>query len=77
MLDVPYPLHRAIRSALIFLSFEELPPEDMPPRRMWLDGKSLNAWFADVRRRQKDKIDGRGEIDDPVSNSALDMLVVQ
>lgn len=74
MLDLPYPLHRAIKSALIFLSFEELPPDDIPPRSMWLNGKSLNEWFADVRRRQKEKMTDR-EIDDPVHNSAIDLMV--
>lgn len=74
--DLPYTLHRAIKMALTFLSFEELPPEDMPPRNIWLDGKALNEWFDDVRQRQKQKMDGR-EIDDPVRNGALDLLIVE
>lgn len=63
-----------MKAALIFLSFEELPPEDMPPRNLWLDGKSLDEWFDEVRRRQKDKMRGR-DIEDPVRNGALDLLI--
>lgn len=74
--DLPYPLHRAIKAALIFLGFEELTPDDMPPRKIWMDGKALNEWFDDVRRRQKDGMSGR-DIEDPVRNSAIDMLVIE
>lgn len=73
--DAPYRLHQAIKAGLMFLSFEELPEEDMPPRNIWLDGEKLSEWFDDVRRRHKEKASGR-EIEDPQHNAALDMLIV-
>jgi hypothetical protein len=73
--DAPYPLFRAIRAALTFLSFEELPEDDIPPRSIWLRGEDLEEWFKEVKRRHKDKLGGRQEIDDPVRNGAIDLLV--
>lgn len=73
--DAPARFHQAIKSALIFLSFDELPEDDIPPRNIWTDGRRMKDWFADVRRRNKEKVGGR-EIDDPRTNAAIDLLIV-
>lgn len=73
--DAPYPLQRAVKRALMFLSFEELPEEDVPPRNIWLANDELADWFKDVRRRQKERMGGK-EIEDERQNSAIDLLVV-
>lgn len=56
VMDAPYVLFDAIRTALIFLSFEELPQEEQPPRRIWLDGERLRDWFRQVKRKREDRM---------------------
>lgn len=73
--DAPYPLFRAVRIGLQYLSFEDLPEEDVPPRSIWTDFDALKDWFDEVRRRQKERLSGK-EIEDPQRNSALDFLIV-
>ena len=48
--------------------------EDVPPRNIWTDGKVLGEWFDGVRRKHRDKLDGR-DIEDPRTNGALDILI--
>lgn len=73
--DLPYSLFEAIRLALVFLSFDELPADERPARRIWLDTEKLVSWFDDVKRRREEKY-GSGDgswdksIDDPVQNEA-------
>lgn len=67
--DAPYVWFDGVRWALMVLSFDELPSEDRPPRRIWNDGEKLEAWWADVKRRRE--AEARGEsrhIDDPKDN---------
>lgn len=62
-------MFEAIRQALYFLSFDELPNDERPPKRIWLDGEKLNAWFERVERKRKDEMGGRNRtIEDPVEN---------
>lgn len=73
--DLPHPLFDAIRMASIFLSFEELPKDEQPPRRIWDDGDKLKEWFEEVERKRKAKYDSDGAIsdrpiEDPVENAA-------
>jgi len=58
LIDMPFHLHRAVVAALGFLGFEELPQDERPPKRIWLDGNKLNAWFNDVRARRKAEMEG-------------------
>lgn len=67
----------------VFLSFEELEPDERPPRAIWLDGEQMTAWFDNVKRRREEKYgtgDGDGGWDrsvaDPVSNPAARGLIV-
>lgn len=77
--DAPYGLQDAIVAALHFLRYEELPKEDQPPKKIWLDGEQLEAWWAEVERRRKAKygIDGEKEIDGPAEhNEAAKELLI-
>lgn len=65
----------AIRLASVFLSFEELPRDEQPPRRIWLDQEQLRGWFDDVERRRDGRYGARA-IEDPVDNLAAQGLIV-
>lgn len=75
--DCPHVLFEAIRTALLVLSFDELPEDERPARRIWDDGEKLNEWFKDVRRRRDEKYgkDSPGPIEDPVENEAAKALI--
>lgn len=72
--DLPYPLFDAIRGAMVFLSFDNLPEKDTPPRRMWGHPRMLRDWFDAVDERNKREYD-RDPIDDPVENEAAAALI--
>lgn len=78
---MPYNLFEAIRLALIFVKFEEMPKEERPPKRIWLDGEKLEAHmkWVEKQREGKHQVDKDGhskDIEDPVQNSAASMLIV-
>lgn len=75
--DCPHPFFAAIKRALLFLSFEELPKDEQPPRRIWLDDERLVAHFERVQRDRDAKwnTDGPRAIDDPVQNDAARSLI--
>lgn len=56
--DIPYRWFEAIRMALVFLSFDELPNEERPPRSIWLQEDKLGAWFERVERDRDQKYGG-------------------
>lgn len=74
--DCPYALLDAIRSALVFLSFDELEADERPPRRLWRNPDKLNDWFDGVKRKREQKYAPPDQqIDDPVENElAREML---
>ena len=82
LLDCPYTLFDAIRFGHIFLGFDELPEDERPPKRIWLDGEALTEWFAEVKRKRDSKFGGSNSrewdksIDDPVDNAAAKGLIV-
>lgn len=53
--DLPYRLFEAIRMAMVFIGFEELPSEERPPRKIWLDSEAMRSWFAEVERQREKK----------------------
>jgi hypothetical protein len=78
MRELPHPWFDAIRRALHFLSFEELEPDERPPKSIWLDADRLAEHFQWVEQRRKDKWGGDGTqtIEDPVENPAAKAMVV-
>lgn len=76
--DLPHPFFEAIRVALMVIGFDELDEDERPPKRIWLDGERMSAWFKEVRRRRREKYSGKGagEIEDPVQNQAAKDLLV-
>lgn len=72
--DLPHIIFDAIRSAHIFLSFEELPEDEQPPRRIWRDADRMSEHFDAMRRRRNAGPDQ--DIDDPVQNEAARDLIV-
>ena len=77
--DMPHVFFEGLRSALVVLSFDELPSDERPPRRMWNDGEALSKWFDEVRKRRDEKYGGKGSqgpIEDPVDNAAARSLIV-
>lgn len=71
--EIPFQLLQAIKQALIYLSFEEW-GDDAPPRSIWTDPGRVNDHFEEIRRRGKERADGR-EIESPQQNDALRMMV--
>lgn len=59
--DMPHRLFEAIRMALIFIGFGELPKEERPPRSIWLDEEKLGSWFEQVERDRERKYGGKGK----------------
>lgn len=65
-----------MRQALVYLSFDELPKDERPPKRIWTDGEALKAWFDRVEQDRERKAQGK-EIEDPVDNAAAAGLIVE
>lgn len=78
--DLPHTIHDAIVVGLQFLRFQEMDPEEAPPRSIWLDQDKLTAHFKAVEKRREEKYgtdkDGNSkEIEDPVQNDAARLLM--
>lgn len=74
--DLPYPLYEALRHAGMVISWEEnLPEEEMPPKRIWTDMDALTEWFEDVKRKRDSQMRGDKEIEDPRDNEAAGALI--
>lgn len=69
--DAPHQFVEAVRLALWFLSFEELPGEEQPPKRIWLNAEKMQAWWAEVRRNRERKMKGEGDYQSMPENQAL------
>lgn len=59
--DAPHIFVEAVRAALTFLRFEELPEEEQPPKHIWLDGEKMTAWQAKVKSNRNSKMNGGGD----------------
>lgn len=65
---------------MVYISFDELPEDERPPRRMWLDDEGLKAHFDRIRRDRDAKYGadgGAGPIEDPVQNQAASLLIAE
>ena len=78
--DLPHPFFDLIRRAMLYLGFDELDEDEVPPKRIWSDDEQLSEWFSEIRRRRKRKAEGKDDwsrdIDDPVDNAAAAGLIV-
>jgi hypothetical protein len=69
-------MFNAVRSALSFLGFEELPNDERPPRDIWLNNKLLREWFKAVQRKRKERMENPEEqIDGDVSENDTEGLL--
>lgn len=69
--DAPHLFVTAVRRALYYLSFDELAPEERPPKRIWLDTEKLNEHMEAVIRNRKSKAKGEGDYQGMPENEAL------
>lgn len=60
-MDLPFTIHNLILGALGFLSFDELPDEERPPKNIWLDGDKMKAWWVEIRRMREARDGGHGD----------------
>lgn len=83
MRDLPHRWFEAIRMALIFIGFEEMPEDERPPRSIWLEEEALGSWFQRVKEERERKYGtdkGKGNNDtllegESVQNKAARSLV--
>ena len=79
--DLPYNIWNAIRAALGFLGFDELPADETPDRDIWLDNRAMRKHWKKVEEIRRVKMGGKPDrysdepIEGPVSrNAAMDDL---
>lgn len=72
--DAPHTFTNALKAGLRFLSFEEMMPDDVPPRNIWLDPKALGEHFKELKIKHRSG-SREDEIEDPVKNDLLSMYV--
>lgn len=73
--DIPVGMFDAIRMALGFLGFDELPKDERPPRRIWLDNDAMRSHWAYVEQRRKEKYGDGDDDGEYESNSAAKDLI--
>lgn len=69
--DLPFTIHQAIHMALYFLSFDELPLKERPPKKIWLDGDKMKLWFDEVKANRETEMSGEGDYQSMPQNQAL------
>jgi hypothetical protein len=53
--ELPWNFFHAVRLAQVYLSFEELPDDERPKRRIWDDPEALKAHFKWVKAERERK----------------------
>lgn len=53
--DAPYTLHHAILQGLRWNKIRELPPDEQPPKRIWLDDEKMADWWQEVDAKRREK----------------------
>lgn len=57
LLDAPHTIVNAIKTATVFLSWQEnLEKEYVPPKRIWLDGEKIDEHFKRVEKLREEKL---------------------
>lgn len=69
-------MHDAIKAALAWLSYEDLPKKERPPKSIWLDADKIRAWWAEVERNREAEMKGEGSTQDMERNAMMDDLIV-
>ena len=73
--DLPHTLHAAIRLALYFLKFEEIPEDDdRPPKHLWLDSEKMEQWWIEVKQAQEARYKGESSLRDMPQNELLNEM---
>ncbi|GAC1522425.1 MAG: hypothetical protein NVS3B1_07780 [Marmoricola sp.] len=73
--DAPYTVVNAISTALAFLSFEEWPREDRPPKRIWFKPEEMESHWQRVKKQMGSG--GANDIDRPIEGPAEDNLAAR
>lgn len=73
--DAPFNLVDAISTALGFLSFEEFPREERPPRRIWFDPEAMESHWQQVKAKWAGKGDGPSAGPAQENLAARDLIV--
>lgn len=58
--DLPWTFQTAITTGLAYLSFEELPKDERPPKRIWDRPDEMTAWWKMIERQRDEKYGGSG-----------------
>lgn len=61
MADMPHTIHDAITAGLTFVSFDELPKDERPPKLIWWDKDQMRSWWAMVERKRDEKYGAGGD----------------
>jgi len=79
--DAPFVFVNAIRTTMVFISWQEhLPREEIPPKKIWLDGDALKEWFKHVEKLREEKAKGTNKPEEGwdgemVQNPAVAQLI--
>lgn len=76
LIDLPFTIHTAIFSALSFLTFDELPEKERPPKEIWLNGDKMKAWWAEVKRQREAEREGHGDQSAMAKNALTNKLLI-
>lgn len=69
--DLPATHFDLIRRSMIYLGFEEMPQEDRPPRKIWLDDKRLVEHFDRLKEKRKAEAGGDSVPSEPMQENSL------
>ena len=73
--DAPFTLHSAILMALRWLEFDQLPLDERPKKRIWLDGEAMESWWEHVEEIRKAKFKGETPVDpDGIQTNELSLV---
>jgi hypothetical protein len=71
--DAPHMFVVAVKQALQFISFEELPTEERPPKWIWLDNERMTRWWDEVKLNRQNKNNGLGDFSQMERNQFMDV----
>lgn len=69
--EMPATHFDLIRRSMIFLGFEEMPQEDRPPRKIWMDDKLLVEHFNRLREKRSAEAGGDSVSREPMEQNSL------